>query len=65
MQTHSERVSFVWSVADLIRDSFKRGKYQDIILPFTVLRRIDSVFAPTKQAILERDHSFGKLGLEH
>ena len=34
---HSEIVSFLWSVADLIRDSFKRRKYQDVILPLTVL----------------------------
>jgi type I restriction enzyme M protein len=39
-------------VADLIRDTFKRGKYQDIILPFTVLRRIDCVLAPTKEKVL-------------
>ena len=31
---HSEIASFIWSVADLIRDTFKRGKYQDVILPF-------------------------------
>jgi hypothetical protein len=33
---HSEIVSFLWGVADLIRDTFKRGKYQDVILPLTV-----------------------------
>ena len=44
---HSEAVSFIWGTADLLRDSFKRGKYQDVILPLTVLRRIDSVLAPT------------------
>ena len=32
---HGEIVSFLWGVADLIRDSFKRGKYQDVILPLT------------------------------
>jgi type I restriction enzyme M protein len=37
---HSEIVSFLWGVADLIRDTFKRGKYQDVILALTVLRRI-------------------------
>ena len=31
---HSEIASFIWSVADLIRDTFNRGKYQDVILPF-------------------------------
>jgi len=49
---HSEIVSFIWSVADLIRDVFKRGKYQDVILPLTVLRRLDCVLAPTKDAVL-------------
>jgi len=51
---HSEVVSFLWSVADLIRDTFKRGKYQDIILPLTVLRRLDCVLAPTKGKVLAR-----------
>jgi type I restriction enzyme M protein len=50
---HSEIVSFLWGVADLIRDTFKRGKYQDVILPLTVLRRLDAVLAPTKQKVLE------------
>jgi type I restriction enzyme M protein len=49
---HSEIVSFIWGVADLIRDTFKRGKYQDVILPLTVLRRIDCVLAPTKEKVL-------------
>ena len=52
MNNFSEKVNFIWSIADLIRDSFKRGKYQDVILPFTVLRRIDSVLAPTKPDVL-------------
>jgi type I restriction enzyme M protein len=50
---HSDIVSFLWSVADLIRDTFKRGKYQDVILPLTVLRRLDCVLAPTKGRVLE------------
>src|SRR5438093_9702093 len=50
---HSEIVSFIWSVADLIRDTFKRGKYQDVILPLTVFRRIDCVLEPTKPNVLE------------
>ena len=54
MTNHSEIVSFIWSVADLIRDTFKRGKYQDVILPLTVLRRIDCVLEPTKQQVLAR-----------
>ena len=50
---HSQIVSFIWGVADLIRDTFKRGKYQDVILPLTVLRRLDCVLAPTKPKVLE------------
>ena len=50
---HSQIVSFIWGVADLVRDTFKRGKYQDVILPFTVLRRLDCVLAPTKRKVLE------------
>jgi type I restriction enzyme M protein len=50
---HSEIISFIWGVADLIRDVFKRGKYQDVILPLTVLRRLDCVLAPTKEKVLQ------------
>ena len=50
---HSEIVSFIWGVADLIRDTFKRGKYQDVILPLTVLRRLDCVLGPTKEKVLK------------
>ena len=49
---HSQIVSFIWGVADLIRDTFKRGKYQDVMLPLTVLRRLDCVLAPTKAKVL-------------
>ena len=61
---HGEIVSFLWSVADLIRDSFKRGKYQDVILPLTVLRRLDCVLADTKETVLERQAELGKRGLQ-
>ncbi len=53
MNNFSEKVNFLWSIAELIRDVFKRGKYQDVILPFTVLRRIDSVLAPTRPQVRE------------
>ncbi len=52
---HSEIVSFLWGVADLIRDTFRRGKYQDVILPLTVLRRLDCVLGPTKEKVLRRE----------
>ena len=62
--THTEIVSFIWNVANLIRDSFKRGKYQDVILPLTVLRRLDCVLAPTKEKVLARNAELRDLGLE-
>ena len=51
---HSEIVSFLWGVADRIRATFKRGKYQDVILPLTVLRRLDCVLAGTKEEVLAK-----------
>src|SRR5262245_51232262 len=61
---HSEIVSFLWVVADLIRDTFKRGKYQDVILPLTVLRRLDCVLAPTKEKVLKRQAELRGKGLQ-
>jgi type I restriction enzyme M protein len=62
---HSEIVSFLWGVADLIRDTFKRGKYQDVVLPFTVLRRLDCVLAPTKEKVLAAQARYKGKGLEN
>ena len=62
---HSQIVSFIWGVADLIRDSFKRGKYQDVILPLTVLRRLDCVLAPTKEKVLETNSKMKEKGLQN
>src|SRR5690606_4374283 len=61
---HSEIVSFLWGVADLIRDTFRRGHYQDVILPLTVLRRLDCVLADTKDAVLKRQAQLKGKGLE-
>lgn len=52
--THNKIVSFIWGIADdVLRDLFKRGKYPDVILPMCVLRRLDAVLEPTKQAVLD------------
>ena len=61
---HSEIVNFIWGVANLIRDTFKRGKYQDVILPLTVLRRLDCVLGPTKEKVLQRQAELRGRGLE-
>ena len=61
---HNEIASFIWGVADLIRDTFKRGKYQDVILPLTVLRRLDCVLDPTREDVLQRQAELKGRGLE-
>jgi type I restriction enzyme M protein len=43
---------FIWSVADILRGAYKQHQYGDVILPFTVLTRLDAVLAPTKDAVL-------------
>ncbi|EQD57217.1 type I restriction-modification methylase M subunit, N-6 DNA Methylase, partial [mine drainage metagenome] len=44
--------ALIWSVADLLRGDFKQSEYGRVILPFTILRRLDCVLAPTKGAVL-------------
>ncbi|WP_324720509.1 type I restriction-modification system subunit M [Salinimicrobium sp. HB62] len=53
-QTHNKLVSFIWSIADdCLRDVYVRGKYRDVILPMVVLRRLDALLEPTKDAVME------------
>lgn len=57
-EKYSHLASFIWSVADLLRGDFKQSQYGRIILPFTLLRRMECVLAPTKDAVLKaaREH---------
>ncbi|AYF33140.1 restriction endonuclease subunit M [Vreelandella alkaliphila] len=57
-ESHSQLAAFIWSVADLLRGDFKQSQYGRIILPFTLLRRLESVLEPTKARVLEaaEDH---------
>jgi len=51
---HNKLISFIWSIADdCLRDVYVRGKYRDVILPMVVLRRLDTLLEPTKEAVLE------------
>ncbi|KIM13253.1 MAG: DNA methylase [Sulfurovum sp. FS08-3] len=53
-ESHNKLVSFIWSIADdCLRDVYVRGKYRDVILPMVVLRRLDALLEPTKEAVLE------------
>jgi type I restriction enzyme M protein len=50
---HNKLISFIWSIADdCLRDVYVRGKYRDVILPMVVLRRLDTLLEPTKDAVL-------------
>lgn len=58
---HNMIVNFIWSIADdCLRDVYVRGKYRDVILPMTVIRRIDAVLEPTKQAVLHMKEQLDK-----
>lgn len=46
-----ERANFIWSIADLLRGDYKQSEYGRVILPMTVLRRLDCVLEPTKEAV--------------
>ncbi|MDO9191188.1 MAG: type I restriction-modification system subunit M N-terminal domain-containing protein, partial [Sulfurimicrobium sp.] len=55
--------SFIWSVADLLRGDYKQSDYGKVILPFTVLRRLDCVLEATKPAVLAEFAKQQKAGL--
>ena len=55
--------NFIWSVADdVLRDAYVKGKYRDVILPMTVIRRLDCILEPTKEQVLKSYHDYhGKI----
>src|SRR5215204_3308361 len=55
--------AFIWSVADLLRGDYKQSEYGRVILPFTVLRRLDCVLETTKPAVLAELEAKTKAGL--
>ena len=56
--------NFIWGIADdVLRDLYVRGKYRDVILPMTVLRRLDAVLEPTKQAVLDMKVTLDRAGV--
>ena len=56
--------SFIWGIADdVLRDVYVRGKYRDVILPMTVIRRLDAVLEPTKDAVLRMKDQLDDAGI--
>ena len=64
-QSHLNWIAnFIWGIADdVLRDLYVRGKYRDVILPMTVLRRLDAVLEPTKPAVLEMKTALDQAGI--
>jgi type I restriction enzyme M protein len=53
-ENHSQTAAFLWSIADLLRGDFKQSQYGRIILPFTLLRRMECVLAPSKDEVIKQ-----------
>src|SRR3954470_13392335 len=61
---HNAIASFIWGIADdVLRDVFVRGKYRDVILPMTVIRRLDSLLEPTHDAVLAQKQALDAAGI--
>ena len=65
MNNFREIANFIWSVADMLRGDYKQAEYGKVILPFTILRRLDCVLKPTKDAVLRRAESVKSLDLKN
>ncbi|MDQ3847051.1 MAG: type I restriction-modification system subunit M [Bacteroidota bacterium] len=65
MNNFREIANFIWSVADLLRGDYKQAEYGKVILPFTILRRLDCVLEPTKAKVLARVPAVEKLGIQN
>lgn len=62
---HGKIVNFIWRIADdVLRDVFVRGKYRDVILPMTVLRRLDTVLESSKQHVLDVNRKLEEEGID-
>lgn len=65
-QVHNQIVSFIWGIADdCLRDIYVRGKYRDVILPMTVIRRLDAMLEGTKPAVLEMKKRLDAAGIDN
>ncbi len=62
MNNFSEKVNFIWSVADLLRGPYRPNQYKDVMLPLTVLRRLDCVLEPTKDKVLAANKKWSAKG---
>lgn len=59
MKDFSSVTNFIWSITDLLRGTYKQSDYGKVILPFTVLTRLDTVLLETKVKVLEQNKNLG------
>lgn len=65
-QVHNQIVGFIWSIADdCLRDIYVRGKYRDVILPMTVIRRLDALLEDSKEAVLDMKKKLDAAGIDN
>lgn len=65
-QVHNQIINFIWGIADdCLRDVYVRGKYRDVILPMTVIRRLDVLLEPSKQAVLDMKKTLDEAGIDN
>ena len=65
-QIHNQIVSFIWGIADdCLRDVYVRGKDRDVILPMTVIRRLDALLEDTKEAVLAMKQKLDEAGIDN
>ena len=65
-QVHNQIVSFIWGIADdCLRDVYVRGKYRDVILPMTVIRRLDALLENSKEAVLDMKKKLDAAGIDN
>lgn len=65
-QVHNQIVSFIWGIADdCLRDVYVRGKYRDVILPMTVIRRLDALLEDSKEAVLDMKKKLDVAGIDN
>jgi len=65
MDNFNQKASMIWNVADILRGGWKQHEYQDVILPLVVLKRLDSILAPTKEKVLKQNNEYkGKVNVD-
>jgi type I restriction enzyme M protein len=63
--THQRMAAEIWAVADKLRGHYMRHEYGEVILPLTVLRRLDAVMAPTRQVVWDKDEELTAKGMQN